>query len=102
MGKGEYLVVEADESDGFTIISFNGSFDECNRDHLENFNGDFALLHNCFNSLIAFYGIAFICFDDPNAMSIIKELNARHYLWQGPGVDYIHNLEHRDGFEILI
>ena len=108
LGKGEYLVVEADESDGsfLRLSPLMAVLTNVDRDHLENFNGDFALLHNCFKEFLLrlpFYGIAFICFDDPNAMSIAKELNANVITYgMNSGADYVAtDLEHRDGFEIF-
>ncbi len=108
LGRGEYLVVEADESDGsfLRLSPLMAVLTNVDRDHLENFDGDFAALHDCFKEFLLrlpFYGIAFICFDDPNAISIARELNANVITYgTNPGADYVAtDLEHRDGFEIF-
>ena len=108
LGKGEYLVVEADESDGsfLRLSPLMAVLTNVDRDHLENFDGDFAALRDCFKEFLLrlpFYGIAFICFDDPNAISIARELNANVITYgMNPGADYVAtNLEHQDGFEVF-
>ncbi len=108
LGKGEYLVVEADESDGsfLRLSPLMAVLTNVDRDHLENFDGDFAVLRDCFKEFLLrlpFYGIAFICFDDPNAISIARELNANVITYgMNPGADYVAtNLEHQDGFEVF-
>ncbi len=108
LGTGRYLVVEADESDGsfLRLSPLMSVLTNVDRDHLENFDGDFKALQKCFKEFLLrlpFYGIAFVCFDDPNAMSIVPELNANVITYgMGQGADYLaRNLEHHDGYEIF-
>ena len=79
LGSGEYLVAEADESDASFLhlqpqMSVVTNIDA---DHMETYGGDFerlrqtylAFLHN-----LPFYGMAVLCFDDPEVRAISKEL----------------------------
>lgn len=69
LGKGKYLVAEADESDASflhlqPVISVLTNVDA---DHLENYGGDFASLKKIFVDFlqnIPFYGLAVICIDN--------------------------------------
>ncbi len=87
LGKGQYLVAEADESDASFLhlqpqMAVVTNIDE---DHMETYAGDFdqlrktylAFLHN-----IPFYGLAVLCFDDPEVRQISTEL-ARPFLSYG-------------------
>ena len=75
LGKGHYLVAEADESDASFLhltpmISVVTNIDA---DHLETYGGDFAKLRMAFVEFIhrlPFYGLAVLCHDDP----VIREL----------------------------
>ena len=70
LGKGDYLVVEADESDGSflhlqPIMSVLTNID---KDHLNEFSGDFRKLQQCYLDFIhrlPFYGLLIWCHDDP-------------------------------------
>ncbi len=108
LGKGRYLVVEADESDGsfLRLSPLMAVLTNVDRDHLENFDGDFITLQRCFKEFLLrlpFYGIAFVCFDDSNAMSIVPELSANVITYGiKEGADYVaRNLQHHDGYEIF-
>ncbi len=89
LGKGQYLVAEADESDASFLhlqpqMAVVTNIDE---DHMETYGGDFdqlrktylAFLHN-----LPFYGLAVLCFDDPEVRQISTEL-ARPFLTYGLG-----------------
>lgn len=75
LGKGQYIVAEADESDGSflylqPIISVITNIDY---DHLENYENDANKLEHAFIEFIhhvPFYGLVIVCIDDP----IIKRL----------------------------
>ena len=86
-GRGEWAVVEADESDGsFLKVPINYSIvtnvDEEHLDYYKNFN-------NLKNSFIKFIdktppiGKAFLCLDDKNLKNIIKKLKSKNYYTYG-------------------
>ena len=68
LGKGEWMVVEADESDGtFTRLpSYYVVVTNIDKEHLD-FYGDEIALNNAFRHFIEsipFYGVAFLCIDN--------------------------------------
>ena len=75
LGKGDYLVAEADESDASFLhlqpeIAVVTNID-C--DHMEAYSGDFGKLKQTFIEFLAnlpFYGLAVLCIDDVNVKSI--------------------------------
>ncbi|MEO7149413.1 MAG: UDP-N-acetylmuramate--L-alanine ligase, partial [Rhodanobacteraceae bacterium] len=75
LGAGEYLVAEADESDGsFLLLSpMIAIVTNIDADHLENYGGDFAQLKNAFVDFLhrlPFYGLAVLCVDDPEVAEL--------------------------------
>ncbi len=69
LGNGEFLVAEADESDGsFLLLSpVIAIVTNIDRDHLENFGGDFGRVKAAFEQFLhrlPFYGLAVLCVDD--------------------------------------
>jgi UDP-N-acetylmuramate--alanine ligase len=69
LGNGEFLVAEADESDGsFLLLSpVIAIVTNIDRDHLENFGGDFGRVRAAFEQFLhrlPFYGLAVLCVDD--------------------------------------
>ena len=79
LGKGKYLVAEADESDASflhlqPVIAVLTNVDA---DHLENYKGDFNALQKSFIEFLQhlpFYGLAVICIDDPVNRKIIDSV----------------------------
>src|SRR5579862_4593580 len=79
LGRGRYLVAEADESDAsFThlqpLIAIVTNIDN---DHLSSHGGDFGLLKHSFLDFLhnlPFYGLAVLCADDPHVRSILEEV----------------------------
>jgi UDP-N-acetylmuramate--alanine ligase len=79
LGAGRYLVAEADESDAsFThlqpLIAIVTNIDN---DHLTTHDGDFERLKQSFIEFLQnlpFYGLAVLCFDDPNVRSIVDRV----------------------------
>jgi len=75
LGKGEYLVAEADESDASflhlqPIIAVVTNIDA---DHMETYGGDFDQLKQAFIDFLhnlPFYGLAILCVDD----SVVREI----------------------------
>lgn len=69
LGTGEYLVAEADESDGsFLMLSpMIAIVTNIDADHLENYEGDFGKVKKAFADFLhrlPFYGLAVLCIDD--------------------------------------
>lgn len=80
LGKGKYLVAEADESDASflhlqPVITVLTNVDA---DHLENYGGDFARLKKSFADFlqnIPFYGLAVICIDNRNNRELLNQIS---------------------------
>ena len=76
LGKGDFLVAEADESDASflwltPVISVVTNIDA---DHMETYGHDFAKLKQAFVDFLQhlpFYGVAVLCDDDPHVRSIM-------------------------------
>ena len=76
LGKGEFIVVEADESDASflylqPVLAVVTNIDA---DHMETYGHDFGRLRQAFLDFIQhlpFYGMAVLCADDPNVRAIL-------------------------------
>jgi UDP-N-acetylmuramate--alanine ligase len=78
LGAGEYLVAEADESDGsFLLLSpVLAVVTNIDADHLENYGGDFAKVRKAFSDFLhrlPFYGLAVLCADDAEVAKLARE-----------------------------
>ena len=78
LGTGEYLVAEADESDGsFLLLSpVIAIVTNIDADHLENYDGDFDRVRKAFADFLhrlPFYGVAVLCIDDPEVADLARE-----------------------------
>ena len=76
LGKGEYIVVEADESDAsfLNLLPVLSVVTNIDADHMETYGHDFARLKSAFVDFLhrmPFYGAAIVCIDDPGVRSII-------------------------------
>jgi len=70
LGTGEFIVVEADESDA----SFLAVITNIDADHMETYGHDFGRLRQSFHEFIEhlpFYGMAVLCCDDANVRSLM-------------------------------
>jgi len=81
LGAGQYLVAEADESDGSFLrlpptIAIITNIDAEHLDHYENLD-EILLAFVQFANKVPFYGSAIVCLDDPNVQSIIPRLQKR-------------------------
>ncbi len=82
LGTGEYLVAEADESDGSflmlnPVIAIVTNIDA---DHLENYGGDYAQVKKAFADFLhrlPFYGIAVVCVDDAEVAQLAESTARR-------------------------
>ena len=101
LGRGEFLVAEADESDASflyltPVISVVTNIDA---DHMETYGQDFGRLKQAFVDFLQhlpFYGNAVLCLDDPNVREILPRV-AKPITTYGltPGAQIqAHSIEH--------
>ncbi len=81
LGQGEYLVAEADESDGsFLLLSPTISVvTTVDAEHLD-FYGDLAAVQRAFTQFInkvPFYGCSIVCLDQPHIQSLVPQIRRR-------------------------
>jgi UDP-N-acetylmuramate--alanine ligase len=89
LGQGEWMVVEADESDGTFIklpatIAIVTNIDPEHLDHYRGFEG----LKRAFDTFvenIPFYGFAVLCIDHPEVQSMIGRVSDRRLITYGYG-----------------
>jgi len=79
LGKGEFIVVEADESDASFLYlqSVLAVVTNIDADHMETYGHDFEKLKQAFVDFIGhlpFYGMAVLCVDDANVRSIMPRI----------------------------
>lgn len=87
LGKGEWIVVEADESDGSFVhlpatLAIVTNMDPEHMDHY----GDFEAVKQAYVSFIEnipFYGLAILCVDDANVRSILPQVGDKRYITYG-------------------
>ena len=86
LGKGEFLVAEADESDASflylqPVVSVVTNIDA---DHMETYGQDFGKLKATFVEFLGhlpFYGLAVVCKDDEHVRSILPEITKPLYTY---------------------
>lgn len=80
-GEGEYVVAEADESDG-SFLNYHPEVAICTNieaDHLEHYDGDFANLKKAYAQFLGQVkpgGKAIVCSDDPTVKELLPGLRA--------------------------
>lgn len=80
LGKGDYLVAEADESDA-SFLMLNPMMSvvtNIDADHLENYGGKFSNVKQAFIDFLhrlPFYGLAVVCGDDPVIQELIPQIS---------------------------
>ena len=79
LGQGEYLVAEADESDGSFIHlkPMLAVVTNIDADHMSTYDGDIEKLKRSFIKFLRnlpFYGLAVVCIDDPGVNDVIHEI----------------------------
>jgi UDP-N-acetylmuramate--alanine ligase len=79
LGKGEFLVAEADESDASFLVlqPVLAVITNIDADHMETYEHDFAKLKEAFVNFVQrlpFYGTAVLCIDDANVRDIIPAI----------------------------
>jgi UDP-N-acetylmuramate--alanine ligase len=80
LGSGEYIVVEADESDAsfLNLLPVMAVVTNIDADHMDTYGHDFAKLKAAFVEFIhrmPFYGAAILCADDPGVRSIVPMIS---------------------------
>lgn len=87
LGAGQWLVVEADESDG-SFLRLNplvAVVTNIDADHLENYGNDFSRIKDAFTEFLQrlpFYGLALLCLDDPEVAELVGKAR-RHVMTYG-------------------
>ncbi len=79
LGSGEYIVVEADESDAsfLNLLPVLSVVTNIDADHMETYGHDLARLRGAFVEFLhrmPFYGTAVLCVDDPGVRAIMDQL----------------------------
>ena len=103
LGKGPFLVAEADESDGsFLLLNPTiGVITNVDREHLDHYKNLSEIMDAfaAFGNRVPFYGSVFVCMDDPNVASLRPRLKRQVRTYgTNPQVD-IRGLELRvDGW----
>ncbi len=91
LGGGQWLVAEADESDG-SFLRLNPAVaivTNIDADHLENYGGDFARVKAAFSEFLhrlPFYGLAVLCIDDAEVAALAAN-TPRHVVTYGFAAD---------------
>ncbi len=80
LGQGEYIVVEADESDAsfLNLLPVMAVVTNIDADHMDTYGHDIARLRQSFVEFIGrlpFYGAAILCVDDPGVRAIMPLLS---------------------------
>lgn len=80
LGSGEYIVVEADESDAsfLNLSPILSVITNIDADHMDTYGHDFARLKAAFVDFLhrmPFYGAAIVCADDPGVRSVIPMIS---------------------------
>ncbi|WP_285413211.1 UDP-N-acetylmuramate--L-alanine ligase [Variovorax sp. efr-133-TYG-130] len=79
LGSGDYIVVEADESDAsfLNLLPVMAVVTNIDADHMETYGHDFAKLKKAFVDFLhrmPFYGVAILCTDDPAVREIVASV----------------------------
>ncbi len=80
LGRGEYLVAEADESDAsfLHLQPYMAVVTNIDADHMDTYGGDFGRLKQAFMDFLhhlPFYGLAVLCLDDPVVREILPQVH---------------------------
>jgi len=79
LGTGDYIVVEADESDAsfLNLLPVMAVVTNIDADHMETYGHDFGRLKQAFLEFLhkmPFYGTAIVCTDDPGVRAIVDDI----------------------------
>jgi UDP-N-acetylmuramate--alanine ligase len=98
LGTGDWLVAEADESDGsfLRLTPLVAIVTNIDADHLENYGGDFQRVQAAFSEFLhrlPFYGLAVLCIDDAEVRRLAEDM-PRHVVTYGFADDAQVRAEH--------
>ncbi|HTR57102.1 MAG TPA: UDP-N-acetylmuramate--L-alanine ligase [Casimicrobiaceae bacterium] len=104
LGKGEFLVAEADESDASFLVlqPVLAVITNIDADHMDTYGHDFSRLRQAFVNFaqrLPFYGVAVLCIDDANVRAIVPAL-AKSIVTYGVADDAqltAHSIAHAGG-----
>ncbi|MEM1102898.1 MAG: UDP-N-acetylmuramate--L-alanine ligase [Pseudomonadota bacterium] len=87
LGDGDWMVVEADESDGtfIRLPATVGVITNIDPEHLDHY-GDFDALRAAFETFIEntpFYGFGVVCLDDPEVQALVGRITDRRLITYG-------------------
>ncbi|MCX7693804.1 UDP-N-acetylmuramate--L-alanine ligase [Tepidimonas taiwanensis] len=79
LGQGEYIVVEADESDAsfLNLLPVMAVVTNIDADHMDTYGHDFGRLQQAFVDFLhrmPFYGTAVVCVDDPHVRALLPAI----------------------------
>ena len=79
LGQGEFIVVEADESDAsfLSLLPIMVIITNIDEDHMDTYDHDLKKLHQAFIDFVhrmPFYGTAVVCIDDAGVQAIVPQL----------------------------
>ena len=112
LGKGDWMIVEADESDG-TFVKLPATIavvTNIDSEHMDHY-GSFDALRDSFDTFvenIPFYGFAALCIDDPEVQAMIPRVSDRKIVTYGqsPQADIrmtsLESSENGSCFEVII
>jgi UDP-N-acetylmuramate--alanine ligase len=106
LGGGEWMVVEADESDGTFVklpadVAVVTNIDAEHLDHYGDFEGVKRAFHQ-FVENVPFYGFAVMCLDHPVVQALVGEIRDRRVITYGrnPQADVrLVDIENKDGIQ---
>ena len=87
LGMGEWMVVEADESDGsfLKLLPTVAVVTNIDPEHMEHY-GDFEVLRQAFDTFVEnlpFYGFAVLCIDHPEVQALVSRITDRRVITYG-------------------
>jgi UDP-N-acetylmuramate--alanine ligase len=83
LGQGDFMVVEADESDGsfLRLTPTIAIVTNVDREHLDHWKGGITQIRSAFTEFVnrlPFYGLAILCLDCPEVQAILPRVERRH------------------------
>ncbi|MEZ5308728.1 MAG: UDP-N-acetylmuramate--L-alanine ligase [Pyrinomonadaceae bacterium] len=104
LGKSDWFVTEADESDRSFLMLYPtiAVVTNIDREHMESYKGmeDVVQCFTDFANKVPFYGAAILCLDDPNVQSIIPNIKRRivTYGFSSQADISAHNITYSEDF----
>ena len=95
LGTGEYLVAEADESDGsfLRLIPTIAVVTNIDPEHLDHWKGGLPQIVDAFVDFVnkvPFYGVSVLCLDHPTVQAMLPRVEKRHLTYGlSPQADYV-------------